>query len=143
MTSRTREINIMEAAPDASFTKEPIITKVLDQPVIASVIEKKNIEVHNVPVVQETHLQKIVEIQKVPQERIVVQEPLYQQTSVAPIVEEVGTNQLPQQVANEVKQLQQVKPATVEKRDTILQVQDKEQVTVINQSLIERHVVPS
>jgi hypothetical protein len=133
----------MEAAPEASFTKEPIITKVLDQPVISSVIEKKNIEIHNVPVVHETHLQKIVEIQKVPQERVVVQEPLYQQTTVAPIVQEVGTNELPQHVENEVRQLQQARPATVEKRDTIQQVQDKEQVTVINQSIIERHVVPT
>ncbi|KAL0476772.1 hypothetical protein AKO1_002771 [Acrasis kona] len=49
--------------------KEAIISNVVDKPVLEEVIEKKNVEVHHVNVVQEIHEQPIIEVEKTHEER--------------------------------------------------------------------------
>jgi trehalose/maltose hydrolase-like predicted phosphorylase len=51
--------------------KEAIVNTIVDKPILDQVVEKKNVEVHHKNVVQEIHEQPIVEIERLPQTRII------------------------------------------------------------------------
>jgi hypothetical protein len=51
--STGREVPVAESSP--TINKVPVVTKVLDQPVLGSVIKQKNVEIHNRPIIQEIH----------------------------------------------------------------------------------------
>jgi hypothetical protein len=137
MQSKSREArsDILEADV---ITRDPVVTKIMEQPQITKIVEMKNIEILSKPIVKEIHEQPIIEVQKQLVTEHVVQDDIVTHQRAAPQYQEVNLGKEAPQLNLGQGEIKYSKQATVKN------VNLNEEVTqVVQRQMIERHVVPT